>query len=500
MVVEDEPSLAELYATYLDSESEFTVRTATSGREALERFGPGIDVLLLDRQMPDLSGDEVLSQLREAGHDVPVAMVTAVEPDTDIVEMGFDEYLSKPVDRDALVRTVRVLANRSSFERKSREFFRLAAKKASLTGNATAGDDDARAELLTRMTRIRRQLDETIRETAREDPIVVSRSDPTQAEIETLLTEVYEHELPPDVRDLVDDYQALRDARPPFMWKWVHRLAPNNTLPCVDDEYRDDVPIDKTIIILFVTLLDDLLEKNHDTATFNELAKLPSAETEPEPDADGVDAEYVRFATRVWETLVDRIERAPHFELYEELFRFDVKQATNSIEYSDLAIRRPDLSTMSDLERYESHNMVMFSYADVDLMHSPVAVRDDLPTLREAIWTAQLMGRIGNWVSTWEREIREGDFSSGPVVYALNNDIVSHTELEAAREEGGERADRLVERIKAAGVEKHFLTRWERHYHELCEYDRDLSTVDLGPFIDGTEEVLRYHLASTGLK
>jgi len=505
LVVEDESGLATLYETYL--EPEFDVRTATSGEEALERFDGTVDVVLLDRQMPEMSGDEVLAELRDRGYDVPVAMVTAVEPDADIVDMAFDEYLGKPIEADVLVRTVRVLANRSSFEAKSREFFRLAAKKASLdaegetAGAETDGDADPAGadELVARMADLRQELDGAIADLLADVPTVVPRSRPDEAETETLLTEVYEHTLPADLRELIEDYQKLEDARPPFMWKWVHRLAPQNTLPSVHEEYREDVPIDKTIAILFTTLLDDVLEKHRDRATFDEIAKVPSSHSSAVHDRDGVNTEYVRFSARVWETLVDRIRRAPNFEAYRELFEYDVKQAVQGIEYSRIAIFRPELATMGDLERYESHNMMMFTYADIDLMHSPIEVREDLPTLREAIWTAQLMARIGNWVSTWERELREGDFSSGPVVYALDSDIISRGELAEAPDDS-ETADRLIDRIKSAGVEKRFLTEWEQHYHRLEEHNTDLSQLDLGPFIEGTEEVLRYHLASTGLK
>ena len=321
-----------------------------------------------------------------------------------------------------------------------------------------------------------------------------------QSAVDAFVAEIQEHPLPADIERLLEEYHELQDARPVFMWQWVHRLAPQNTLPCVEREFTDAVPVDKTITILFITMLDDLLEKRQDHATFVELAKIPSAHQTPDTTRDDVDTEYVEVAQQVWDTLVDRLQRAPNYEVYVDLLRYDVKQAINGIEYSALAIQHPDLVTMSDLLRYESHNMVMFAYADIDLMHSPLAVRDDLSTLREAIWTAQLMARIGNWVSTWERELREGDYSSGPVVYALENGVITCAELDQLREGGQEAADELVERIKDQGVEQTLRARWQQHYHQLQWYNRELSTVDLEPFIEGMENVLRYHLASTGLK
>jgi hypothetical protein len=116
----------------------------------------------------------------------------------------------------------------------------------------------------------------------------------------TITLDLGDHRLPEDVRELVEDYQALKGARSPFMWKWVHRLAPANTLPCVRSDYDEKVPTDKTITILFVTLLDDVLEKRRDRATFRAVSTIPfewQSTDEENPDAD---ADYVAFAERVW--------------------------------------------------------------------------------------------------------------------------------------------------------------------------------------------------------
>jgi DNA-binding response OmpR family regulator len=499
LVVEDDRELLDLYAQYL--RSEFVVVTAIDGAEALDRMGQSIDVVLLDRQMPGMSGDEVVTELRDRGYNVPVAMVTAVEPDPEIVNLPFDEYLLKPINPETLIETTRVLARRASFEQKSRAFFRIASKKASLeTGEIDHEESDEYDALIKRMKKLRSELDETIRDVFEKYVSSTPRSTIDTADVQSLLTEIHEHPLPDELATLIDDYQTLRTARPPFMWKWVHRLAPQNTLPCVDQRFTEAVPVDKTITILFVTLLDDILEKRQDRPTFDEIAKIPSEQQNADPTLPDVDTEYVSFAQRVWDILLERIQRGPHYENYEELFRYDIEQAINSIEYSDLAITRPDLTTMDDLERYESHNMAMFAYADIDLMHSPIDVRDDLPTLREVIWTAQLMARIGNWVSTWEREFREGDYSSGVVVSALEEGVVSREEIAELDGDNTERTEACIDRIKHSGIERELLTRWELNHHRLRDYDDELSRFDLGPFIDGTEEVLRYHLSSTGLK
>ena len=132
LIVEDEQVLADQYANVLDGE--YRVITTYSGAEALESVTEEVDAALLDRKMPRMSGAEVLSRLRDRGHDYPIAMVTAVTPDWDIVGIGFDDYLRKPVDMTELREAVKRLGALSSVDRQIREYVRQSVKQAALEG------------------------------------------------------------------------------------------------------------------------------------------------------------------------------------------------------------------------------------------------------------------------------------------------------------------------------------------------------------------------------
>ncbi|SFF90184.1 Response regulator receiver domain-containing protein [Halopelagius inordinatus] len=112
LVVEDEEAVVEAYAMWLSDVAD--VRTATGGREALQLVDGDVDAVLLDRRMPDLSGDETLAEIRERGFDCRVAMVTAVDPavDVDGVNASFDTYLTKPVTKEEIVDAVGELLER----------------------------------------------------------------------------------------------------------------------------------------------------------------------------------------------------------------------------------------------------------------------------------------------------------------------------------------------------------------------------------------------------
>jgi len=104
LVVDDEVAVADTYALRL--ETEYETRVAYGGDEALETVDEEVEAILLDRRMPGLSGDEVLETLRDRGDDGVVVMTTAVDPDLNILEMEFDDYLCKPVDRETIMQTL----------------------------------------------------------------------------------------------------------------------------------------------------------------------------------------------------------------------------------------------------------------------------------------------------------------------------------------------------------------------------------------------------------
>ena len=175
LAVDDEPELAELYRVYLDGR--YDVRIATGGEKALDEMDDDVDVVLLDRRMPDRSGHEVLAEIRDAGYDARVAMLTAVEPDVDVVDMPFDDYRIKPVSHEDLVALVEALLERAAFDERSRRFFALASKKAALEA-ARAMDTEEYEALVERTEAVRAEVGETLDRLSAEHAFVEFSTDP----------------------------------------------------------------------------------------------------------------------------------------------------------------------------------------------------------------------------------------------------------------------------------------------------------------------------------
>jgi len=121
LIVDDNQQNLELLEVYLEGVGGVSVRTAGDGIEAMGVIAEDSpDLVLLDIMMPRMSGFEVCKQIKSnpKTRDILVVMVTALNETGDIeraTECGADDYLSKPIDRKALVNLVQtLLAGRAS--------------------------------------------------------------------------------------------------------------------------------------------------------------------------------------------------------------------------------------------------------------------------------------------------------------------------------------------------------------------------------------------------
>ena len=123
LVVEDESSIASFVALYLKNAG-YSVRTAATGTDALAQFAADEpSLIVLDLMLPDIDGIEVCKRIRQRS-DVPILMLTARDEDVDKIiglEVGADDYLTKPFNPRELVARVKSILRRATPERRELE-------------------------------------------------------------------------------------------------------------------------------------------------------------------------------------------------------------------------------------------------------------------------------------------------------------------------------------------------------------------------------------------
>jgi DNA-binding response OmpR family regulator len=118
LIVEDDPKLGRLLKRLLE-EDRHVVELEAEGRSGLETAleAPGIEAMILDVGLPDISGLEVATRLREAGSRLAILMLTARDTVGDRVtglDAGADDYLVKPFAYEELSARLRALSRRSA--------------------------------------------------------------------------------------------------------------------------------------------------------------------------------------------------------------------------------------------------------------------------------------------------------------------------------------------------------------------------------------------------
>jgi DNA-binding response OmpR family regulator len=123
LVVEDETSIASFVSLYLKN-SGYSVKVATTGSAALNTIAAELPALIvLDLNLPDMDGIEICRRVRKSS-DVPILMLTARDEDVDKIiglEVGADDYLTKPFNPRELVARVKSVLRRSAPDRRREE-------------------------------------------------------------------------------------------------------------------------------------------------------------------------------------------------------------------------------------------------------------------------------------------------------------------------------------------------------------------------------------------
>jgi CheY-like chemotaxis protein len=126
MVVDDEERMAKCYKLFI--QDTYDTFVTIGGQVAVDNLTREVDVVLLDRRMPEMHGHEVLEHISQGDYNCRVIIISALDPDMDIIEYDFSKYLSKPVVKEELLNAIEQVRMLDQYENLLTEYYQAVEK------------------------------------------------------------------------------------------------------------------------------------------------------------------------------------------------------------------------------------------------------------------------------------------------------------------------------------------------------------------------------------
>jgi hypothetical protein len=316
----------------------------------------------------------------------------------------------------------------------------------------------------------------------------------TAEELREIVNEIREVRFSPYLHRWISEYESVGQ-RGRFLWQWCLKGVRMITLPSVDPALAEHVVETKMLSILFGTLIDDIADREQDSEMLQMAIGAASEDWQVAKLElwHGKRRSYLELIAGLWHEIWQRCQMYPCLGSYEQLLRFDNDQILNSMRYALLANQCPGLLNVIEHDIYQPHNMQIMFMATLDLCASPSFVSDELGLAREVFWHAQRMGRIGNMITTWEREVLDRDFTSGIFAFAIHSGVLTAEDLRNLP------AHEIMALLESAECQDHFVNDWCYQRRQMERKIRLIRSVDLTGYLRAFEALIKLHLGSRGL-
>lgn len=300
-------------------------------------------------------------------------------------------------------------------------------------------------------------------------------------------------ELTPYIDHWLSRYSEV-GKRGDFLWRWCFWNVKLVTLPCVDPEFVEHLAETKMIHLIFLCLIDDIVDERQDSDMFEAAMAITRGQKPANWSCfDSEQRRYLEMLRASWDELWRRTNSYPRAAEFLEDLHFDYAQVLQGLWHSLRVNRYPELINVYENDCYQPHNMAMVYMAMLDLCASPRFDRRELGIARELFLHAQMMGRIGNTLATWERELSCGDFASGMFAHAADLGVIERSELRDSL------PDDLSAQLSDPGVETRLMHVWRVHREKMAAKIPRVRSVDLRPYLIACEELVATHMSGRGL-
>jgi len=309
------------------------------------------------------------------------------------------------------------------------------------------------------------------------------------------IEEINKIKLPLELQKWIKEYEKI-GYRNEFLWRWLYKAFKITHLPFISDSIKSRLLNIKVLLTMFITLLDDVADRDRNQLLLKSLLEIPFQKEKfinfDNLSLNSEEKKYFELSLELWNYILNSIQKnLVNYKKYKEIFEFDLLQVLNEMRFAYLLNKYPCLTNKNEYWTFLSYNMSIFVYSDLDLMSCSKFNIRKFGILREVIWDIQRTTRIGNWLSTWQRELKENDFSNIIFVYYLEN-----KEYNFLNKINKKKYLKVIKEIEKQKIEKKLLKEWEKYYFNIKLKDKANKDFKIDKLLETSKNILFLHLVS----
>lgn len=280
-------------------------------------------------------------------------------------------------------------------------------------------------------------------------------------------------------------YPAIFSHRTSFFWKWIQVAFEIVRLNISPNYFIHDHSL-KCRSAMVTYLLDDICDTTQDESCFKRgIAALSGKISKNESDLN-------TLLYQAWVSVQNDIQKAQNYPLLKNDIVEAYEKQWYSLRYSLTLLDKSAIDWDAYIE-FIPHTTSVYMGGLIDLLFTPNILSSQVEQLKKVFLLTQKMAQIGNWVTTWEREVDHNDFTSGVVVFAIENNWVRRGDIK------NRNAEALKRDIERSPSENYFLTMWKESREECCQLSKQLDIPLVDEYINSFSTILFMQLASVGL-
>ncbi len=294
------------------------------------------------------------------------------------------------------------------------------------------------------------------------DQIITQKSlEDTKKEI----SDIKSVELPDKLIRWVKDYEQV-GARNDFVWKLFYKVSKVIDYIDIEDRFSESLLEIRFLMAILVVLIDDCADQSRDEKLLDILSEIITHDELRDLVFPSVKKQYfLDFTVKVYRRIRALLKDAPQYHQLINIFLFDVRQMVGAMEYSSLINKNLFLLNKTEYWIHSPQTMQFAISGSVDMMFVSLLDYSEVGEARKILWLAQKMARIGNCLNTWERELKNNDFTSGVFAYAIDSRIMTYQDLDKKN------FRTVIKKITDSKIADTMLSEWEDCRQQIISSD-----------------------------